>query len=62
MVRTEFVVTMKSGQTWQGVLTEVDVNTLALRSAVQVEADGSRVAADGFIYLPRSDVAYMQHA
>lgn len=62
LLRTEFLVTMKTGQTWQGILLEVDDRTLVLHSAAEIQPDGTRVSADGQIYLPRSDVAYMQHA
>jgi small nuclear ribonucleoprotein (snRNP)-like protein len=62
LLREEFLVTMKSGQTWQGVLTEADEHTLTLMAVSEVAPDGSRTPADGSIFLPRFDVAYMQRA
>jgi small nuclear ribonucleoprotein (snRNP)-like protein len=60
--RTEFVVTMKTGQTWRGVLTEADEHTLTLMAVTEIAHDGTVTQADGQIFLPRSDVAYMQRA
>jgi small nuclear ribonucleoprotein (snRNP)-like protein len=62
LLRTEFVVTMKSGQTWQGVLTEADEHSLALMAVSEIALDGTRTPADGQVFLPRRDVAYMQRA
>lgn len=59
-LRTRFGVTMKSGQTWSGVMLDVDDRTLELTSAHLVNSDGTETPADGHIYLPRDDVAYMQ--
>lgn len=59
-LRTRFVVTMKPGQTWSGVLLEADNQTLRLSEARLINSDGSETAADGNVFLPRSDVAYMQ--
>jgi hypothetical protein len=61
-LRTRFGVTMKSGATWTGVLVEADDRTLRLTEARLVNPDGSETAADGSVFLPRSDVAYLQHA
>jgi hypothetical protein len=59
-LRTRFGVTMKSGQTWSGVLLEVDGLTLRLSQARLVNPDGTETEADGYVFLPRADVAYMQ--
>ncbi len=59
-LRTRFGVTMKSGQTWTGVLLEVDERSLRLAEARLIGADGSETKADGNVFLPRGDVAYMQ--
>lgn len=61
-VRDRFVVTMKDGQTWNGLLTDADTVTLSLADVQAISPDGSRVKADGEIFLPRADVAYMQKA
>lgn len=61
-LRQRFVITDKTGQTWRGVLLDADPTTLVLADAEAIAHDGSATKADGTIYLPRSDVAYMQHA
>lgn len=60
LVRSQFTITTHDGQTWQGVLIEVDETTLVLRQASVIDANGQNVAADGEVLLPRLDVAYMQ--
>lgn len=53
---------MKSEQTWAGVLLEADDLTYRLADAGVVNPDQSITKADGQVFLPRNDVAYMQHA
>lgn len=62
LLREQFVVTMKSGDTWSGVLVEADEHTLSMLHVQKVQPDGTSVSADGQMFLPRSDVAYMQRA
>ena len=59
---TRFVITMKSGQTWDALLIEADRLTLSLADVSSISSDGSRTRADGQVFLPRLDVAYMQRA
>lgn len=59
-LRTRFVITMKPGQTWSGVLLEADDRTLRLSDARLINSDGTETSADGHVFLPRGDVAYMQ--
>lgn len=59
-VRSRFLITMTGGATWDGVLYEADDLTLVLRDASHINADGSKVAVDSELFLPRIDVAYMQ--
>jgi hypothetical protein len=59
-IRSRFLITMKAGLTWDGVLYDADPSTLVLRDAAAVNGDGSKVPADGEVFLPRHDVAYMQ--
>lgn len=62
LLRTRFLVTMKSGQTWAGDLVDVDARTLMLTRVETVTHEGDAVPADGTVYLPRADVSYMQRA
>lgn len=59
-LRTRFQITMKGGQSWTGVLLEVDDRTLRLSEASLINPDGTDTPADGSVFLPRADVAYMQ--
>lgn len=61
-LRTRFLVTTKANQTWDGVLMEADSHSLLMAHAELVTADGKRTPADGQVFLPRADVAYMQRA
>lgn len=59
-LRARFLVTLKSGQSFDGLLREVDDETLLLVDAFQVSTDGPRVKVDGSLYVPRGEVDYMQ--
>ena len=58
-LRERFIVTMTDGSTFDGLLLEVDDNTLLLVDAFALDGQ-TRVSVDGDLYLPRFDVAYMQ--
>jgi hypothetical protein len=59
-LRTRFTITSKAGQTWSGVLLEIDGHTLRLSEVRLINPDGTETSADGHVFLPRGDVAYMQ--
>lgn len=56
------IVTLKSGETFRGVLFDKDRHGLELRTAGLVEArsDAQFVAADGSLFLRWENVAYCQ--
>lgn len=58
-LRERFVVTMKSGATFEGLLAEVDDRTVVLVNASALDENG-RHRVDGSLYLPRSEVDYLQ--
>lgn len=58
--REEILVTLKSGETFSGVLIDHDERHLVLLAASAVSADGSKVKADGSVVLPWDNVAYWQ--
>jgi hypothetical protein len=60
-LRERFVVTLATGETFDGLLDEVDESTLTLLDAHLLAADGSSTPIDGVMYLARDRVAYMQH-
>lgn len=59
-LRDRFVITTKSGVTWSALLLDVDQTSLLLGDVEQIATDGTATKADGQVFLPRADVAYMQ--
>lgn len=58
-LRERFVVTMKSGATFEGLLLDADDRTVVLVESFALDENG-RHRVDGSMYLARSDVDYMQ--
>jgi hypothetical protein len=61
-LRTRFLVTLKSEDTFDGVLLDHDESNFVLADASAVSTKGDRVPVDGHLWLPRADVKYMQAA
>ena len=55
-----FMVTTVTGETFDGLLREVDAATVVLINASLVKTDGAALPVDGEIVLRRESVAYMQ--
>jgi len=55
-----FVVTLTSGETFDGLLADADDNSVKLVGAYAV-SDKESVSVDGDLYLPREKIAYMQN-
>ena len=60
LTRSDLTITTHAGMTWQGVLWDADENSLVLRGAAAINAEGKQVPADGEVLIPRRDVAYVQ--
>lgn len=58
-LRERFVVTLKTGEAFDGLLDAWDDSTIELVN-VHAVAEKTRVPVDGRIYLPRPQIAYMQ--
>jgi hypothetical protein len=58
-LRERFVVTMRSQEAFDGLLLDADDRTVILGNAVALTGQ-DRVKVDGLLYLPRSEVVYMQ--
>lgn len=58
-LRERFVVTMSGGESFEGVLFEVDDTTLHLVDAYALDGH-TRVSVDGGLFLPRARVSYLQ--
>lgn len=58
-LRERFVVTLKSGETFDGLLDDHDESTVELVDPYAVDKSG-RLSIDGRLYLPRNEIAYLQ--
>lgn len=58
-LRERFVVTLLSGETFDGLLDQWDESTLEFVDGYAV-TERSRVQVDGRLFLPRARIAYMQ--
>lgn len=58
-LRDRFVVTLRTKETFEGLLLEADDKTIRLVDAFALDGS-SRVAVDGDLYLPRAEVSYLQ--
>jgi hypothetical protein len=54
------VVTQDDGQSFAGMIADLDDGWLLLREGEQLGPQGSRVAVDGELLLPRERIAYIQ--
>lgn len=58
-LRHRYVVTLKSGETFDGLLDRWDEQTVELVNPYAV-TEQARVEVDGTLVLPRANIAYMQ--
>lgn len=58
-VRSSYLITTTTEESFEGVLVDADEKTLVLSSVVQVAPDGSRVNIQGDLIIPRSTVKYL---
>ena len=58
-LRERFVVTLRTKEAFEGLLLDADDRTLTLADAYALNGR-DRVAVDGVLYLPRSEVVYLQ--
>ena len=59
VLRERFVLTLRSGETFDGLLVDADVKTFRLANAWAVDGK-NRVSVDGELFVPRDQVVYMQ--
>jgi len=57
-LRSRFIVTMHSGESFDGLLLDADDKTIVLVDAYALS--DARISVDGSLYLARPEVAYMQ--
>ena len=59
VLRERFIATLRDGQTFDGLLVEADESTFRFANAFAI--DGKiRASVDGELFLPRSEVLYLQ--
>jgi small nuclear ribonucleoprotein (snRNP)-like protein len=59
-MRDRFAITLTSGETVEGVLYDADDTTVILADACAITDRGDRTPLDGWVYLPRAHVLYLQ--
>jgi hypothetical protein len=60
VLRERFVATMRSGETFDGLLLDADVKTFRMGNAFAIDGKGNRASVDGELFLPRTEVLYLQ--
>lgn len=55
-----FVITLRSGESFEGLLADVDEKVVKLVGASLVDGE-DRAPVDGDLYLPRENVLYLQN-
>ena len=58
-LRDRFVVTLRSGESFDGLLVDADDKTVRLVDSYALDGK-NRVKVDGEMFIPREQVAYMQ--
>lgn len=58
-LRERFVATLRGGESFDGLLVEVDEKTFRFVDACALDGK-TRVKVDGELFLPRTEVAYLQ--
>lgn len=59
-LREKYVVTLKSGETFDGVLTDADGRSVVLAQARSLSSDRDPFMIDGCLVLARADIRYFQ--
>lgn len=59
VLRERFVATLKTGETFDGLLVKADAKTYVFANAWAISGR-DRVSVDGELYIPRDEVAYLQ--
>ena len=59
LLRERFVVTLHGGAAFDGLLVDADEKTVRLANAFALDGK-SRVPVDGELFIPRSEIVYLQ--
>jgi small nuclear ribonucleoprotein (snRNP)-like protein len=58
-LRERFVLTLKTGETFEGLLVDADQKTVRLVDAFALEGN-NRIGVDGDLFVPRIEISYLQ--
>jgi len=59
LLRDRFIVTLRSGESFDGLLMDTDESTCRLVDSYALDGK-NRVRVDGDLFVPRSEIVYMQ--
>ena len=59
LLKERFVITLRSGESFDGLLADVDVKTVRLVNGWALDGK-DRVSVDGDLFIPRAEIIYMQ--
>ncbi|MBC7594521.1 MAG: hypothetical protein H7288_11385 [Kineosporiaceae bacterium] len=59
LLRERFVITLRTGESFDGLLVDADEKTVRLVDAVALTEAGRRVV-DGELFVPRAEIVYLQ--
>lgn len=59
LFRDRFVITLRGGASFDGLLVDADEKTVRLAHAWAI-TDKNRVSVDGELFIPRGEITYMQ--
>lgn len=59
LLRDRFVVTLRGGQSFDGLLVDADDKTVRLVDAFALDGK-NRAAVDGDLFIPRAEIVYLQ--
>ena len=59
MILERFIVTLRSGESFDGLLADADTKTIRLVSSFALSGK-DRVSVDGELFIPRNEITYLQ--
>lgn len=59
LILERFIVTLRTGETFDGLLADADTKTIRLVSSYALSGK-DRVSVDGELFIPRDEITYLQ--
>lgn len=60
ILRERFVITLRGGESFDGLLVDADPKTVRFVDAFAIDDKQGRVSVDGELFIPRSEIVYLQ--